>query len=298
MAEATDFRCAVAARERGDELAGSASTFRSFLLVEHPGPWGSDALLEARLPDGLGAELKGRAGRAVVRVLLIRRGVRVSTDEGIRVYAAHARPGATWLTTTRLRSYHDLLDLDLAALGRGERPAGWRDEVGPLFATCTHGKHDACCAEMGRPVAARLRAEHVPGAWEVSHIGGDRFAGNMLVLPWGLYYGGLDADTAMRVVDAHRADRVEPDFLRGRSSFPMPVQYAEVALRRHLGETRIGAITPRGHERDGDLVTARFEVDGQPHEVVVRQTRSELTQLTCSAARPSSAWRFETVALT
>ena len=45
----SDFRCAAEARARGDELAGTASTVRGFLLLEHAGPWGVDALRDARL---------------------------------------------------------------------------------------------------------------------------------------------------------------------------------------------------------------------------------------------------------
>ena len=54
------FRCAAASEERSESLAGSASTVSAFLLVEHPGPWGVDALRDARLPDGLGDALRER----------------------------------------------------------------------------------------------------------------------------------------------------------------------------------------------------------------------------------------------
>ena len=57
------FRCAAASEARDESMAGTASTVRAFLLVEHPGPWGEDALRDARLPDGLGPELRARARR-------------------------------------------------------------------------------------------------------------------------------------------------------------------------------------------------------------------------------------------
>ena len=87
----TGFRCAAASLERADDLAGTASTVRSFLLVEHVGPWGADALRDARLPDGLGARLADAGRRAGVRVLLVRRpGRRAGGTEGTRVFAARA----------------------------------------------------------------------------------------------------------------------------------------------------------------------------------------------------------------
>lgn len=280
----TSFRCAAAAQARGDDPAGTASTVRTFLLVENAGPWGRDAMLDSRLPD-LGGVVKSRATTAGVRPLLIRSGRRGTGDEGIRVYAAHARPGHTFLATTVLESYHQLLALDFAAMGRGVQPEGWQSLPGPLFAVCTHGKHDVCCAEQGRPVAAAMREAGVPDAWEVSHIGGDRFAGNMLVLPWGFYYGGLQADNVLRVAQAHQQDRIDLDAMRGRSAYPMPVQYAEVMLRRHLDETRIPAVTLRASQRDGDTFRAVFEHEGIDWVVRVRTRPRGQAQLSCSALR-------------
>ena len=91
-------------------------------------------------------------------------------------------------------------------------------------------------------MAAALSAAHPEDTWEVSHIGGDRFAGNLLVLPHGLYYGRLDAPSAVAVAGDHEAGQLDLDHLRGRSGYAMPVQAAEIALRRELGETRDDAL--------------------------------------------------------
>ena len=177
-------------------MAGTASTVRAFLLLENAGPWGENALRDARLPDGLGDELTARAAAAGVRVLLIRRPGRrpPATGSGLR----GVRPPRGALAGDDRARRHP----------RGARPrrrgAGRRTVAGltphpdPVFAVCTHGRHDTCCAERGRPVAAALAAAHPELTWEVSHIGGDRFAANALVLPHGLYYGRLDADSVGR----------------------------------------------------------------------------------------------------
>ena len=95
-----------------------------------------------------------------------------------------------------LTDIHEVHDLDVEALGAGRSP-GLTPHAGPGLRVCTHGRHDTCCAERGRPVAAALAAAHPELTWEVSHIGGDRFAANALVLPHGLYYGRLDADSVV-----------------------------------------------------------------------------------------------------
>ena len=57
----SDFRCAAEARARGDELAGTASTVRGFLLLEHAGPWGVDALRDAGVLEEQEAAYRRRA---------------------------------------------------------------------------------------------------------------------------------------------------------------------------------------------------------------------------------------------
>jgi hypothetical protein len=177
-----------------------------------------------------------------------------------------------------------VLDLDLAALRAGRSSGLDRDES-PLFCVCTHGKHDTCCAERGRPAAAALEAAHREHTWEVSHIGGDRFAGNMLVLPHGLYYGRIDAVTGLTVAGAHLAGEVELDHLRGRSGLPTAVQYAEVALRRDLAETRGDSVRFVSREVHGDLTEAMFDVAGSRYAVRVRTLHDPPERLTCSALR-------------
>ena len=293
----TDFRCAAASRERGDELAGTASTVRSYLLLEHAGPWGADALRDARLPYGLGVHLREVAGRHRVRVLLVRRpGRRAGAgDGGVRLFACRAAGPESWTETTLLDELDDVRDLDLAPLGAG-RSLGLEPHAAPLLAVCTHGRHDACCAELGRPAALALaRGPHAEDVWETSHIGGDRFAGNLVVLPRGLYYGALDAVSAVAVADATAAGEVLLDHLRGRSDLPMGAQAADVALRRALGVTGLDDVLARSVRVDGDLTTSRFDVAGHgAREVVVRRVVGDTAhRLTCSARRDNPVPRHE-----
>lgn len=287
------FRCAGASALRDDPLAGTASTVRAFLLVEHTGSWGSSALRDARLPDGLGPALVRLAAAAKVRPLLVRRPDRRRHRDGLRVFAAWAHPARPWLESTVLADPHTLLDLDLAALGAGRSP-GLTPYDGSLLCVCTHGRHDACCAERGRPVAAALARAHPEETWEVSHIGGDRFAGNALVLPDGLYYGRLDAGSALAVARGHAAGELDLDHLRGRSGFAMPVQAAELALRRQLAETRNDAVRLVSRTVDGAVTVAVFAVAAAEWEVTVHTILGDdLVQLTCQAVRDNPVPRHE-----
>jgi hypothetical protein len=291
------FRCAAASLERTEPLVGSASTVRGFLLVENAGPWGTDALRDARMEPAVRDGLRRRSAAAQVRTLLVRRHRGVSQQGGTRVFAASADPEDPWLETTTLARPELLLDLDLAALGRGESPGLTRTDE-PVFCVCTHGRHDTCCAELGRPVAAALSASHPDHTWEVSHIGGDRFAANVLVLPQGLYYGRVEAAGAPVLAAGHLDGHLDLDHLRGRSGHPFPVQVAEVAARREAGETRTGAVRLVSAERSGDDTAVLLDVAGTTYDVLVRCTQTGQPRLlTCRASRENAAPTYEVLRL-
>ncbi|MBK9475879.1 MAG: sucrase ferredoxin [Tetrasphaera sp.] len=285
--------CATRARERGDDLAGTASRVRAFLLLEEPGPWGRHAWRDARLPEGLGPEMLRRCAAAGVRPLLIRREQR-KPGSTRRVFTAY--PGSGRVETTTVNDPRALLDLDLAALGRGQS-LRLDPHSEPIFAVCTHGRHDRCCAERGRPVIAALRISEPEATWGVSHIGGDRFAGNLLVLGEGLYYGRLDPAAAVRVAAQHRAGRLDLDHFRGRCTLPTGVQAAEIQVRRELGLGRFDAVVLDGRRRLGESWQVRFVTDSGPVHVTSRPRTAGTARLTCAATldNPVIAWDCELV---
>ena len=298
------FRCSAASLARTEPLLGTASTVRSFLLVEECGPWGVDAVRDCRSLSEVSAELLRRAHATRVRVLLIRRHGRYAPT-GVRVFAAYADATRPWLETTVLDEPGGLLDLDLAGLATGSS-IGLDPHDQPVFCVCTHGRHDVCCAEQGRPVAAALAAAHPEHTWEVSHIGGDRFAGNVLVLPEGLYYGRVSPEAAPALAGQHLSGRVDLDRLRGRSAYPFVVQAADSLLRRHLGVEEMYAVRPVGSRRlstegAATVVAVDLSVDGRTPEaadsrgavtetlelwrVTVQTEPGPPTALTCRARR-------------
>jgi hypothetical protein len=287
---AGDFRCSVASEDRQDDLAGTATHLTALLLVEHQGPWGASAPGDSRLPEPVRRHL---ATHKNIKVLLARRHHRAHRGSEFRLFLCF--PARRLLFTSTFVDPEELTSLDLDAVSRGEVPH-WTRVDGPLFGVCTHGRHDACCAERGRPVASALTASHPAETWEISHMGGDRFAANMVVLPEGLYYGRMEPESASEVARLHESGRLDLGRLRGRSSYPMPVQYAEIALRRQIGEDRLDAV--RLVRRDGwTSVFAHRDETGYEWAVTVsRRTQGE-GQLTCGLERLSPVPVYDVVSI-
>jgi hypothetical protein len=114
----------------------------------------------------------------------------------------------------------------------------------------------------------------VPAVWEITHLGGHRFAPTAVVLPSGYSYGRLDAASATRVLADARSGRMTVDGCRGRSTWERPGQVAELAVREELGEVAQAALdvvsvtqTAAGPEPAWTVVVEHE--DGRAYEVSV-----------------------------
>ena len=106
---------------------------------------------------------------------------------------------------------------------------------GRSYLVCTNGARDPCCGRLGPSVAAALERARPGAAYECSHLGGHRFASNLLVLPDGLCFGRLDIRAALDLVEQLDAGRLPLEHLRGRTSYTTEQQAAEILVRRELG---------------------------------------------------------------
>jgi hypothetical protein len=283
-----DDRCSLRSLAADEPLAGTASTIRHWLLIEHPGPWGRDGLLDARLPDGLGRDLRALERRTGARVLLTRKPARVPAPDGGTLACIAVDTADAWLGAAALDEIGDALWLD----PRDRSSFAVRRE--PLFVVCTHGRRDPCCAERGRPLAQQLAASHPAMTWESTHVGGDRFAANLVAFPHGCYFGRVAPEEGPGIAEAYAEGRIaRPDRYRGRSSDPFHVQAAERALRERLGLDRIDAVTLQHAGRRGDRAEVVFATERGSHRVRLERVLGAPMRLTCHASNEEAppVWR-------
>jgi hypothetical protein len=209
-----DFRCAIASLVDEEPMAGTAPTDAEILLVESPGPWGREAVSDNRLPEAVREHL----GSVDLKVFLLRR-PDGSAGPGTHVFHARATAAGYEVRATVLDRPEELLDLDLADLPAYDAP---------LWLVCTNGKRDRCCAEIGRPIAARLARTWPEGTWETTHLGGHRFSGTLLALPSGITLGRLDTDAAVEACAAVARGEVPLPWSRGRAGRPAVEQAHEL----------------------------------------------------------------------
>ena len=290
------FRCADASAARDEPLFGTASFVRRWLLLEQPGAWGGNALLESRLPARVAKELRARAAAAGVRVVLIRRGPRLSTGRR-QCYFLRSDEHDAYAAHISLDSATDVLDVDLAPLREGGPIQDASPLERPLFLVCTHGRHDACCSIKGNRVARVACAQPEMDSWECSHIGGDRFAANLVCFPHGVYYGRVGAGDAVTLMSAYARGEVALENYRGRCCYPFPVQAAEYFVRRETGFTGLDDVSLLSSETLGDRIRVSFDAGARIARVEVAVTESGSHRLTCGAKRSLPIPRFDLVSM-
>jgi hypothetical protein len=227
-------------------------------------------------------------------------------DDGGPFVWALADPSVQVLRWGSWRHERDLLDVDPA------QPLDVRRDAmtGPqrLALVCTHSRHDVCCAVLGRPVAAAVAAGTDRQTWETSHLGGDRFAANLLLLPEGEVFGRLDGPAAVAAARAVDAGRLDLPHYRGRVG-RAPVEQAGVHLAAQaLDDDRLGAVQvlavtrreaaspeatePRPTEPGVDRWQLRIGHGPRFYQGVIAAWWSEPELLSCSALAPKPARRF------
>jgi hypothetical protein len=269
--------CSDISRENDEPLGATASRVDRWLLVEYRGLWSSDAFSGSGLSDQVKRRLRQlRAAHPRTRLLFIRRPDRRG-HHGLSVYVADSREGNERLGHLEVSHHEELRTIDPWS------QATPLDE--PLFLACTHGKHDPCCARYGRPLFEALNEQlAAESAWQSTHVGGDRFAGNLVCLPHGVYYGRVERNDVPTVVDDYLAGQISLPHYRGRSCWPFAVQAAERRIRAEEGLSRVDDLSLRGVEETGDRRwTIGFSTPEGDREVVVVAELGELTQLTCSS---------------
>jgi hypothetical protein len=170
----------------------------------------------------------------------------------------------------------------------------------PVYLVCTHGRHDACCAVRGRPIAAALAGAYPDRTWECSHIGGDRFAANVVVLPHGLFYGHVPVTRAVELAKRYDEGNVVPDLLRGSGAFAPAVQAAQHFARAAGHSVAVSNLLPHSVRQ---LPDNRWQITlTSTTGLITAELSAHLdtvnARLTCAGTSPSQVRRFQLQSLT
>jgi hypothetical protein len=294
--DASRFFCSELSRLSGERSAGTASTGAVWLLLEYPHGWGRRAFEESALPPEVKQFFKETMARIKHSRLLFIKTDRGRADARMNLFVVRCRERSPFAVRLRLEKYFDVLGYDLAAIASGRDTQGGEVCEGPLFLVCTHGRRDKCCAKFGIPLYNSLRESAGDTVWQSSHVGGDRFAGNLVCFPHGLFYAHTTPEAGRRVVEDYRAGRVTADEFRGRACYSHFIQAAEAFVRAESGLDEVEALRFLSAEpAHADAWRVRFaeRAARRLHEVLVARRMSDFSNpISCHATEPKPVQQF------
>ena len=255
-------KCAEWARLAAVDPAGTAGSYRGYVLVEWPLPWPRDV---------------GEVGELQPLVAVLRdSGLRLQAVCGpggrdelsrIVVYRQPIDDGWSWRATgvERLVPLSNLVQeaIDLVATNDG------RATPGTDVLICGHGRRDVCCGSKGIQLVNHLQAGGALGSdvrlWRTSHLGGHRFAPTAVILPDATLWAFLDERSLAAIVQRNGDLRAACAGYRGCSALPSAAaQAVERAVLLELGWSLFDCHRRAAQVAPGRL---RFDVRGADGEI-------------------------------
>jgi hypothetical protein len=280
------FYCSALSREASEQPFGTASTADAWLLLEYSSAWGARAFQESLLTRAVKAHLK-KALLSVPRSRLLFIKQERASGNHLSLFTVRSTETDASIARVKLTDYEQLLSVNLAGMLAGELAAGAEPWERPLFLVCTHGRRDKCCAKFGYALYKSLRADAGDDVWQSSHVGGDRFAANLICFPHGLFYAHVSADAGREIISQYNQQTVSLNNYRGRCCYPSPIQAAEFFLRSESGLGGINDVLFLNYVPiTGNHWLVRFisRQGGQTHEVYLKSQLSEFQKpMTCQA---------------
>jgi hypothetical protein len=287
------FFCSELSRRAGEKTFGTASTGGTWLLLEYAGAWGPKPLEQSALAP----EVKAFFQRTLEtiprsRLLFIKRGR--AGGETFSFFVVRTRERKPFAVRYELDSYASLTGLDVARAAAGEPSGGGTLTREPIFLVCTHGRRDKCCSKFGVPVYRGLRESACEQVWQSSHVGGDRFAANLVCFPHGLFYAHMTEETGRLAAAEYAAGRLLLDKYRGRACYGHPAQAAEFFTRAETNLTGLADLRFHSSERTGEQSwRVRFHGPAALYETEVSRHLSDFhNQLTCHSDEPTRVPQF------
>ncbi len=205
--------CAVS-EANGEDPGGSATSFVGYLGVEVAPPWRYDVGESRHFPEGLWDAVKGVWNAGLIgKFTALMPDPEYSQEEHARVILLR-KPLAPYFAFYEKEEYvvpeGELVPLvEALAESKGlSRFTRYRQDTSGIrdILVCTHGSHDVCCSRFGYPLYEALRQGHAAASegrlrvWRTSHMGGHRFAPNLLDLPEGRYWGRMQPEALENLV--------------------------------------------------------------------------------------------------
>lgn len=298
MAKRTNnISCSEISLNAREEIFATTPRVDVWFLLEYRGAWNDKAFVYSKIPKDVKERINVNLQTIPnSRLQLIKR--HDNSGDTLKFYVAKSDELEPRLYEFDFRSYEELLDLDINEILEGN--SHLKEE--PLFLVCTNGAYDKCCGKYGAPVYLdAVKNEKNFKVWQTTHLGGHRFAANLLHLPNGIYYGRVRDFGVHKLIEESIDRRIDLGHYRGRSCYSKDVQAAEYFLRKKTGIKEISAfrlISSKNPDNGDFVIEFISQSDEKTHHVHIRKNKERFMNYTsCKDKEKSPIAQFRLVEL-
>ena len=279
--------CSAASRYFKEHLNGTAANSAAFILIEYKKTFPAK-ITDTDLDKEWLKKVQQLAKTYKGKTLLVRS--KNSNANNCKITFIDCNKGNYFSISTTMEKH---ASVDIAAHLFNPETI-WQDD--PFFLICTNGKKDKCCAKFGLPVFKFFESfeTEVP-VWECSHVGGDRFAANVVAMPYGIYYGHVAVEDVGHIFVRTLLKKIYKNNYRGLSRRSFFEQSIECYLRDHLSNYDIDFdIQIHLIEHHDDYF--KVEIKTAAHAVyimeLIRETIPYPHLLTCTSKKTENIKKF------
>jgi len=285
----TNFFCADFSRQAEEDIIGSGTNYQTYVLIECPIPWASEAFESKGLPQNL-KDLVAEVNRAKLSVrflLVVPEKSKSTNDTKVLIYDKKKE----WLSDGYRRNEFNVENIEQVATVirqylNGETPDCESEENQTRdIIVCTHGSHDKCCARYGSPfycqalsTVSKLGLNNVR-MWKASHFGGHRFAPTAIDFPDGRYYGVLNQESFSAILTRTGDITCLNKVYRGWGILPTSIQVLERELILRYGwDWFTYKVAHRIIDQNSDNSVIKAEVTFEKPDSSIHTYRAELVK--------------------
>ncbi len=251
--------CAALSQAAHEDMIGTASTHFSYVLIECPYPWAAQDMESKRVPQNLRDLVATvKSAKLPVRFLLFT-GDREGDSTRILLFRQQEGFSSGYLRRElEVDTIEEIAPLLSEYLSDRGFEIECRESKIQDYFICTHGSHDKCCAHFGYPFYRQAKAIlsdlNLPDVrvWQVSHMGGHRFAPTFMSFPDGRYYGAVDQAAFRTIVQRSGNMDALRTMYRGWGILPKQAQVVERELLLQYGwellQAKVACLVTTDHE--------------------------------------------------
>lgn len=233
------FFCSDYSRQIGEDIIGSATNYQTYVLVECPPPWVSEAFNSKWVPENLRflVEEVKRAKLPISFLLIANDSSHKVNHTTLLIYQKQEGLSNGYRQQEfKLENIEQVATVVRKCLWGTSPDYEVETSTTRNILVCTHGSHDKCCARYGNPfyfhamdTISNLHLDNVR-IWKSSHFGGHRFAPTAIDFPEGRYYGALEQDAFSSILTRTGDIQCLNKVYRGWGILPTALQILEREL--------------------------------------------------------------------